>query len=55
VAVITPDGKRAYGLCIGSGGPQQNGTVMLIATATDTARRVATTAGASFGQMVLVP
>jgi hypothetical protein len=36
-------------------GPQQNGTVMLIATATDTARRVATTAGGSFGQMVLVP
>ncbi|MGH3257664.1 MAG: YncE family protein, partial [Streptosporangiaceae bacterium] len=53
--VITPDGKRAYVLCVGSGGRQQNGTVLLIATATDTARRVATIAGATFGQMVLAP
>lgn len=53
--VITPDGKRAYVLCTGSGGPQQDGTVMVITTATDAVRRVATIAGASFGQMVLVP
>ena len=53
--VITPDGKRAYVLCIGSGGPQQDGTVMVITTATDAVRGVATIAGASFGQMVLVP
>jgi hypothetical protein len=48
-------GKQGYVLCIGDGGPQQAGTVMLIVTATDTARRVAAIADAGFGQMVLVP
>jgi YVTN family beta-propeller protein len=52
---ITPDGKRAYVLCTGDGGPQQTGAVMLIVTAADTARMVAAIAGAGFGEMVLAP